>query len=70
MAHTLCINEHSMWNGDGKVCVDTYPVELIKKISEENPDRKFGDNGSHLIGHQLLPSIYENENPKYRCFVI
>jgi hypothetical protein len=70
MAHTLCINEHSMWNGDEKVCVDTYPVELIKKISEENPDRKFGDNDSQLIGHQLLPSIYENENPKYRCFVI
>jgi hypothetical protein len=24
-----------MWNGDGKVCVDAYPVELIKKYQKK-----------------------------------
>ncbi len=57
MAHTLCANKHSMWNGDEKVCVEAYPVELIKKISEENPDRKFGDKDND---YSLLVDIYDS----------
>ena len=68
MAHTLCANKHSMWNGDGKVCVDAYPVEFVKYISKENPDRKFGDKDND---YSLLVDIYdscpENEPEIWRC---
>ena len=68
MAHTLCINKHSMWNGDGKVCVDAYPVEYVKKVSKENPDRKFGDKDND---YWLLVDIYDScpeiEPDIWRC---
>ena len=68
MAHTLCTNKHSMWNGDEKVCVEAYPVEFVKRISEENPDRKFGDKDND---YSLLVDIYdscpENEPEIWRC---
>lgn len=68
MAHTLCANKHSMWNGDGRVCVEAYPVEFVKQISEENPDRKFGDKDND---YSLLVDMYdscpEKEPDIWRC---
>ena len=46
-----------MWNGDGRVCVEAYPVEFVKQISEENPDRKFGDKDND---YSLLVDMYDS----------
>lgn len=68
MAHTLCINDHAMWNGDGKVCVDAYPLNFVKEISEQNPNKKLGDNDDD---YWLLVDIYdsypEKEPDIWRC---
>ena len=65
MAHTLCTNKHSMWNGDEKVCVEAYPVEFVKRISEENPDRKFGDKDTTIPCWWIFMILARKMNQKY-----
>lgn len=37
MAHTACINRHSMWNGDGKPCVWIYEVKFFVEFMKSHP---------------------------------
>ena len=37
MAHTSCLNDHSMWNGDGKPCVDAYRVDYFRDYMKKYP---------------------------------
>ncbi len=38
MAHTKCINGHTMWDGDGKPSVEAYRIGFFRELLDRDPD--------------------------------
>lgn len=56
MAHTSCLNDHSMWNGDGKPCVNAYRVGFFRDYMEKHPSYRLSITDAE---HPYVNEIYD-----------
>ena len=71
MTQACCINNHRMWNGDGRVCITAHRVGYVDEFSKKHPDKviNFDAEGDK---HFAVWHIYGQGNPKeeydiWRC---
>jgi len=67
MAHALCPNGHSMWNGDGEVCITAYRAGYVDEFSKSHPDKVIDFDADFAVW-----DIYDQGNPEeeydiWRC---
>ena len=71
MAHTLCPNEHSMWNGGDNITFYIYPIEYFRNFTAKHPDVVLFD-GEYVDGHYesfYFEDCYDSEEEnKYEDF--
>ncbi len=59
MAHAICPNGHTMWDGDGKPYVWAFRIGFIREYMKSHPDFKLGD---HTGLSRELYDLVENDS--------
>lgn len=67
MAHVLCPNGHSMWDGDGKPIVYVFRIVYIKEFCKNNPNIRFESYGKYTQMYDITDNVEGEDIDCWYC---
>lgn len=68
MAHTVCPNDHDMWNGDGKPVVWVYRINFFKEYVKKHPAVRLGLPDEEGFRMQIFDCVDEIPGEDLDCW--